>query len=144
MLDLIETAGDLLLRRWRFYFCNDDSHTRNRKILYREFKVLFIHTNQLNTSNDLVYKIFSLSWQRVQTAHFSCLWICSMLIAVTITLRSKVCFITLVCFIFVHINSKQFFEITVVFQKNKVIYVYVYNIHTYSTVSVADREHCYN
>lgn len=51
-----------------------------------------------------------------------------MLITASTTLRPKACFITSVYFILVYVSCKWFFEIIVAFQKNKVIYCYVYNI----------------
>lgn len=62
---------DLILKKQRFYFCNSDSQMKN-KILYCDFKVLFLHNNhQSSESTDLVFKIFSLSQQKGQMADFS-------------------------------------------------------------------------
>lgn len=66
-----------------------------------------------------------------------------MLITAATTLRPKVCFITSMYFVLVYVNANDFLKIIVVFQKNKIIYFYVSNI-TYSTVSMADREHSYD
>lgn len=128
MFDLIERAY-LFLKKWRFYFCNSDSHIRNRTyctVILRFFSSITISShlkvlilpcfkNILESAKRTDGPCFmSLDLFNVNNSHCH--------------LRPKVCFITSVYFILVYVNCKWFFEIIVVFQKNKIIYFYVYNI----------------